>query len=290
MTEKQAKRNTVFIAFSKADTEVAHALADALFKKDIQPILDDQAVEPGDRWADRLRSEFATVDFVLFLVSARFLSSVWAYHSSSKSLAQAMRVMNTAFVAAALDDTALPSDLHEFLCLDLRRPSAAQCNHIAAKFRAVADLDLHTLSSTNFERLILRLFEERGFESLDTSGQKNQWWDLFLHQRRASSTDSRQTLKLLVECKYYAHQRPGVREVSELFAQAQSLPPDCKALLATNSRLTSVARDWIARHGLESSQKITVLEGPELTRMLLSGPILASDELASATSDHDSHS
>ncbi len=289
MTEAIRKASTVFIAFAHADAGVAHALADALRSKGMTTTLDDQTIEPGERWADRLRSEFATVDFVLFLVSARFLSNVWAYQSTSASLVQAMRVMSTAFVAVALDDSARHSDLNRLICLDLRDASDARCSDIAGRFRNVADLSLSTLSAPKFERLVLSLFTDRGFDAIDTSGQTDQWWDFLLHRRNAQSHDPRGSQKLFVECKYYAHQRPGIRELSELYEQANSLPPDCRALLATNSRLTSVARDWLARHERESEGKprLDILDGPELTRMLLADPAMAESLPASTPDEHD---
>ena len=288
MTETIRKASSVFIVFAHADAGVAHALADALRDKGMTAALDDQAIEPGERWADRLRSEFATVDFVLFLVSARFLSSVWAHQATSAALVQAMRVMSTAFVAAALDDSARHSDLGRLMCLDLRDPSVARCDDIAARFRSVADLSLSTLSAPRFEQLVLRLFTNRGFEAIDTSGQADQWWDFLLHRRNAQSHDPRNSQKVFVECKYYAHQRPGIRELSELYQQANSLPPDCKALLATNARLTSVARDWLARHerATDARPRLDILDGPELTRMLLADPTIA-DTLDSQTPAED---
>jgi hypothetical protein len=129
----------------------------------------------------------------------------------------------------------------------------------------------------------LNLFEKRGFEAIDTSGQTAQWWDFFLHRVKATSSESYASEKLFVECKYYAHERPGIRELSELCEQAKSLPPDCRALIATNTRLTSVARDWLARHESDGGLRLDVLDGPELTRWLLSTP-----ETTSVV-EHDEH-
>jgi TIR domain/SIR2-like domain len=84
----------VFISYAREDTDLASRIYDTLQKNYFEPWLDQQSLEPGEDWNQRIESDLDTSDFVLVLYTRAFVKKTDSYVNKEVALAaeRALRV------------------------------------------------------------------------------------------------------------------------------------------------------------------------------------------------------
>ncbi|HTY82996.1 MAG TPA: TIR domain-containing protein [Silvibacterium sp.] len=84
----------VFISYAREDEDLAARIYDALQKAYFEPWLDQQSLEPGEDWNQRIESDLDTSDFVLVLYTQAFCRKTDSYVNKEVALAaeRALRV------------------------------------------------------------------------------------------------------------------------------------------------------------------------------------------------------
>jgi hypothetical protein len=88
----------------------------------------------------------------------------------------------------------------------------------------------------------------------------------------------------VTEVKAYRQQRVSLATIQKLIGFLASTPSDTKGLVITNSRLTSVAREFLSSATLKAGRDVRVIDGTELTNLLLRQPDLVDRYFPSADS------
>ena len=104
---------------------------------------------------------------------------------------------------------------------------------------------LHNLSSYNFERVIARMFEKKGFTVKITPQTRDGGKDIFVAKNDLFS------FLFYVECKKYAPNRPVGIEVIQRLYGVISAENATGGIIATTSHFTKSAKDYIQERQLE---------------------------------------
>lgn len=105
---------------------------------------------------------------------------------------------------------------------------------------------LHILSSYDFERVIARMFEKKGFTVKITPQTRDGGKDIFIAKNNLFS------FLFYVECKKYSPNRPVGIEVIQRLYGVISAEKATGGIIATTSYFTKPAKDYIQEHQLEN--------------------------------------
>lgn len=105
---------------------------------------------------------------------------------------------------------------------------------------------LHNLSSYDFERIIAKIFEKKGFSVKITPQTRDGGKDIFIAKNDLCS------FLFYVECKKYASNRPVGIEVIQRLYGVISAEKATGGIIATTSYFAKPAKDYILEHQLEN--------------------------------------
>jgi len=104
---------------------------------------------------------------------------------------------------------------------------------------------LYNISSYDFERVIAKIFEKRGFSVKITAQTRDGGKDIFVAKNDLCS------FLFYIECKKYAPNRPVGIEVIQRLYGVISAEKATGGIIATTSTFTKPAKDYIQEHQLE---------------------------------------
>lgn len=119
---------------------------------------------------------------------------------------------------------------------------------------------LHELSSYNFERIVAKMFEKRGFSVRITPQTRDGGKDIFIAKNDLCS------FLFYVECKKYAPNRPVGIEIIQRLYGVISAEKATGGIIATTSYFTEPAKKYIREYNLE--HQIALQDFNVLSRIL----------------------
>ena len=124
-----------------------------------------------------------------------------------------------------------------------------------------------------FEELVYELLEALDFSEINRPQGRDQGFDFqALYPSKSPTGEVTQQL-WIVEIKYYANARIGRADLDQLLAYMEMRKAD-KALLITNTNLSSFAKEVVARTNSEAAQKLEVWDGERLLALIAQFPKL----------------
>jgi len=124
-----------------------------------------------------------------------------------------------------------------------------------------------------FEELVYELLEALDFSEITRPEGKDQGFDFQAVYPSQSPTGEVTQQIWIIEIKYYANVRIGRADLDQLLAYMQMSKAD-KALLITNTNLSSFAKEVVARTNSEARQKLEVWDGERLLALIAQFPKL----------------
>ncbi|HEV2605573.1 MAG TPA: TIR domain-containing protein [Microvirga sp.] len=271
--ERQAKERRVFLSYAHQDREVAAQIVSALQGAGLNTWLDQWSLAPGDSILERVEDAVASADVLLVLLSEASVSSRWMQAElSSNSFARALADRAVAVIPALIQDCQIPPALADHLYLDLRHDRHQAIERLVAQLKTVSDVDLARTSPVVFERLVADLLSDVGFDIAEREERIDRGFDFAATFRDRDPFGANRTTSWLVEVKHYKNERVSVSSLQQLFGYLAEQPATTQCLLVTNGRLTSVARDFLEESAAKAGRTIRVLDGTELTNLLLARP------------------
>jgi predicted nucleotide-binding protein len=129
---------SVFISYSHADNEVAHAFAQGLEANDLRVWIDDNELLAGDSIIEQISQAVAGVDFFCALVSPASRESNWCRKELSLAVTGMLGREGATVIPLRVGDVEMPESLQDVLYVDL------DPNHInAAVERITRDVRRH---------------------------------------------------------------------------------------------------------------------------------------------------
>ncbi|WP_437644276.1 TIR domain-containing protein [Sorangium sp. So ce362] len=273
-TSETARPPRVFLSYADEDKAIARRVAEAFQASGGHVWLDEWELGPGDSIASRVDEALASADVIVVLLSHHALESRWIQAELAATLAGELRDRAITVIPALIEDCEVPTALYNRLYLDLRDDLEARVRRFATQFHAIPDVDFTLLDAPAFEALITDLLTTIGFVEVAVVVGRDIGFDLVASYRTKDPFGAEKTEKWLVQTKLYKQQRVGVQVLMQLLGALSSLPGINHGLVVTNSRLTSVAREFLAEHAEKTGHAIRVVDGAELVTILVQHPDL----------------
>jgi TIR domain/Restriction endonuclease len=276
MSEETKRTPQVFLSFAQEDKRIAHRIAEALRTSGTRVLYDSWELAPGDSLQSRITKSIAASDYLVVLLSTHSVQSRWVQSELQATLLSEMDDRAITVIPVLVDHVTVPTSLRDRLYLDLTKNEELGIAQLQRQLSAAPDIDFSLLSYSSFESLVDALLTELGFETtrLNLPGSKDFGFDFSATFRGVDPFGHEQTTHWLVECKLYKQERVSVTLLQKLFAILYATASQDHALVVTTGRLTSVARNFIAEWTKKTGRPLRVIDGNELTALLLKHPRL----------------
>jgi hypothetical protein len=270
----KSKRHQVFVSYAQADSSIAHKVAEALRGARLRVWIDAWELASGDSIAQRIQDAASSSDFLLVLLSPRSVSSKWVQNELNAALSKELRDRAITVIPVLIDDCDIPPLLADRVFFDLSRDFPEAMQRLVNQIRSAPDVDFSRLDGETFVKVVIDLLARLGFSVQNTPIASGSEFDLIATFRSHDPFGTEETNTWLVETKLYRNERVSVSALRKMLTY---LMPSCgnkKGLIITNSRLTSVAREFLSENIGGSGSQLRVIDGTELTNLLIKYPDL----------------
>ncbi len=264
----------VFLSYAMGDRLVARRLAEGLRAAGLRVWFDEWELAVGDSIVPRIEQAVATSDLLLVLLSPRSVESKWVQMELSSFLARELKDRAITLIPALIEDCEIPPVLADRQYLDLRKDFDKGLERLISQLRAVPDIDFSKLDGRSFEKLVGDLLLELGFSIQKTPLTRESGFDFIVSFPSRDPFGAKRQEVWFVEVKLYHDQRVSVSALRQMLGYLMTSPQVDKGLVVTNSRLTSVARDFLSEVSVRSGLELRVIDGTELTNLLSQHPSL----------------
>jgi hypothetical protein len=264
----------VFVSYAQADKHIARQVAETLKNAGLRVWIDEWELAAGDSIAARIEEAVASSDILLVLLSPRSVESRWVQSELNAALSRELRDRAITVVPALIEDCVIPPLLADRQFLDLRTDWSHALRRLVDQIGSAPDVDFSRLDSTSFERLVADLLDKLGFVVQPIRRSHDGGVDIIASYRSRDPFGAEYTDTWLVETKLYREQRVSVAALEQMRSMLFHAGVGNKGLIVTNSRLTSVARDFLEDSSNRSAHELRVVDGTELANLLIQHPDL----------------
>lgn len=268
----EPRRRQVFISYSQADKAVATHVAEALQKAGLLVWIDTWELKGGDSIAHRIDQAIASSDVLLVLLSPDSVASKWVQKELGAALSGELRDRAITVIPVLIEDCDVPPFLSDRLYLDLRHDRPAAIRRLIEQIGSIPSLDFSKLDGSTFEKLVGDLLTQRGFSVQTGSLARDSGYDFLASYPSRDPFGAEQTETWLVEVKLYRDARVSIPALQQLLGALAMSGGSKKGLVVTNGRLTSIARSFLAQSFDRSRHELRVIDGTELTNLLIQHP------------------
>jgi len=262
----------VFLSYAQDDKAVARRLAEGLRAAGLRVWFDEWELGVGDSIVPRIEQAVATSDLLLVLLSPRSVESRWVQMELGSFLVRELKDRAITLIPALIEDCEIPRVLADRQYLDLRKDFDKGLERLISQLRAVPDIDFSRLDGRTFEKLVGDLLLELGFSIQQTPLTRDSGFDFIASFSSRDPFGAKRQENWFVEVKLYRDQRVSVSALRQMLGYLMTSPHGGKGLVVTNSRLTSVARDFLSEASARSGRELRVIDGTELTNLLSQHP------------------
>jgi hypothetical protein len=273
MTERSRRNPRVFLSYAIGDQPIASRIATAIRESGESIHFDQWGLSPLDSIRDRIEERITSSDIFLILLSKQSTQSRWVQAELNVATTRELNDRAIAILPVLINDCDIPPALKEYKYIDLRRNSAAGIRALVNQLNAAAAIDFSTLTSKEFEDLIADLLVERGF-SIARDVETKEHFDFVARHKNHDPFGVERTETWAVEVKLYRDKRASVSALKDMFHWLLDSLGQTKGLVITNGQLTSEARSFASSAGTSSGRELRVIDGTELTRILIQHPNL----------------
>jgi hypothetical protein len=117
---------SVFISYSHRDKQIARSLARALKKQGLHVWIDEGELRTGDSIISRIASAIDEVEYIVALVSANSVSSVWCKKEIALAVNRGLKQGRVRILPLRLDDVEMPPSLQDVMYLQIDSSNPTQ--------------------------------------------------------------------------------------------------------------------------------------------------------------------
>jgi len=259
----------VFLSYSLADKEIAKRVVNGLVSRDIEGWFDEYELEAGQSLYESIENTISAGDYVVVLLSESSVKSPWVNHELAHILLSDFNKRYITILPVLIDNVGIPFPLTGFPLVNLGDDFEIGLDRLTRIIRVLPVLDFKRLSPQSFEALIKELLARIGFQEIHPTKSQDLGIDLIAEQLRLDEFGTEHREVWLVELKLYQKSRADLRSLKQLVAYLKNSSKIDKALLVTNSNLTSAALEWLQSIKAQEQIDLQVLDGTELRNLLL---------------------
>jgi hypothetical protein len=269
------RRNRIFLSYAFEDSIEARRVARSLGDAGFNIWLNEWHLIPGEDVDQTIGEAIRSSDKLVVLLSPHSVASPWVRqelkHASSARLDQ--RGIDT--IPALLAPCDVPKDLQDRGIVDLTQDNPDGLQQLIDRLRYSKAMDFRSLNARSFERLVADLLLRLGFGvELEWRIKPDSAPAIKASYHHQDPLGSIQELIYFVETKFYPHERASVVSIRQMIGYIHDAPRNVRGLLVTNGLLTSEARGFLEQADTITTERLSVLEGSELRRLLARYPDL----------------
>jgi hypothetical protein len=268
------KPQQVFISYAYDDKAVAQRVADTLRGAGLRAWFDEWELLQGDSIVNRIEQAVSVSDLLLVLLSPHSVKSRWVQNELNAAFAHELRSRAITVIPALIEDCEIPVLLADRVYLDLRSDFEGGLRRLIAQLGVAPDIDFSRLDWQSFEDLVADLLSALGFSIERQPLTRDSGFDFAASFVTEDPFGAQKQESWLVEVKFYRNQRVSIAALRQMVGYLMTLPGSSKGLVVTNSQLTSVAKEFLAELVSNSRTELRVIDGTELTHLLLQHPSL----------------
>jgi restriction endonuclease Mrr len=278
MDKPPHERSRVFLSYAASDRAVVEQIATALQKVGVGVWFDIwELTAAGNTFWKRIDQALQASDLFLVFLSKASVASRWVQNELSAAVANEMKDRAITIIPVVIEDCDIPPVLTDRMYVDLRGDVAAGVQTLVDQLAVAPTINLAQLDPPMFERLVGELLIALGFEvTKDQRNERGQRVNFLASRTSRDPFGAERTETWVVEVKAYREKRISPATIRQLLGYLASTSFDTKGLLVTNSRLTSVAREFLSDSTLKAGRDVRVIDSTELTSLLLHQPDLVS--------------
>ncbi|WP_410634362.1 TIR domain-containing protein [Amycolatopsis sp. cmx-4-83] len=265
----------VFLSYAREDRSHAQRLREALAEAGIN-VLEDTWELPGRHdWAAMVEQAIKTSDVVVLLLSPSATSS-WTGDEFELASSRDLDQRGADLIPVMTAPTEISSGFHARSWIDLTENFESGVETLVKQIKTASKVDFARLNPQRFENLVADLLRAVDFDVDDRLHQPDGGVDLRATFQRTDPFGLPETEVWLVQAKLYAHQRVSVKAIQNLASLVALAPSRTRGLLVTNTKLTSVAHDYITELERRPDVRLRVIDGGQLKQLLRRFPDVTS--------------
>jgi TIR domain/Restriction endonuclease len=270
----EEKRRRIFLSYASEDKDVARTVADGLRSSGLEVWFEQWELASGDSISERIGEAVASSDVIVVLLSPDSLASNWVAHELNTALLREVGDRAISVIPVLVEDCEIPPLLANRVYLDLRHDRKTGIQRLVSQIAAASIVHFSELDARTFENLVGDLLTTLGF-SVQRSGFNRDGGIDFVASARSRDPFGTERIDTWgVETRFYKEQRVSVDTLRQILGLLMTSPNIRRGLVVTNSGLTSVAREFLASSMSKSGYELRVIDGTELTNLLLQHPTL----------------
>lgn len=265
------KSKKLFLSYSNEDKQVALHLANKLKNAGLNVWFDAWGLKVGDTIVERIDEAVSASDVLLVLMSKTSVNSHWVQLELEAFLGRQLNDRAVTIIPILLEDCNIPPLLANKKYLDLRTDFETATDQLISQLKTVPEIDYKRLNGETFEKLIGDLLSELGFTVNRVKPTRDAGVDFIATFKRSDPFGSTISETWLVESKLYHDQRVSVSTLRHMLGSVIT-SSGAKGLIVTNGQLTSISREFITEAVEKAGHPLRVIDGIELTDLLMQYP------------------
>jgi TIR domain/Restriction endonuclease len=258
----------VYLSYTRADRDIAETIDAALSQAGLGTASRWEVVSRQD-WGFAADQAFRPADVVVVVLAPAVGAEPWADSEAEFTLSSDLDRRGVELIPVLAGPADLSPVMRDRAYVDLTADRDFGLRKLVAQIRTVAQIDFDAMSPRGFAALVADLLRALGFR-LEGGEPKA---DLRATFRATDPFGLPDNQVWLVNTKLYGHERVSVDAIKRFAGVLSDAPIDTHGLLVTNTRLTSVAEEYVAE--VNRAVSLRVLDGVQLRRLLREFPTVA---------------
>ena len=273
-------RHRIFVSYSTEDTDIARRILHLLQQtgggvgRDSFAVDSDLNLAHGDVFKVAVRSKIAASSFLVILLSPSALQSKWVKYELETALGREWHQRAITVVPVKVRPCEIPPYMAPWTVIDATHDLNGTVDKLVELLVPAQSIDFDSLDWRRFEDLVEDLLKAYGFKDVaHAEPATDAGYDLKAFFEDQDPFGRSQSAKWLVQVKA-TKQRTDLSALHEFLDTVKQLDEPANILFVTSSQITSAARKWLEATQKLIGLKMSVLEGTDLKRLILSKPDL----------------
>ena len=267
---KKDTQTKIFISHSYQDREKAKRIIQHLEQKGFDVFTDHLSIKAGGKIFDKIRYEYETSDFIIVLLSQNLFQSKYFRYEYAQEFFTEAKKRKATIIPVLIERCDIPSDFLAYEIINLSKHFAKGMEKITKKLESIPDISFDEMDHYQFEDLVYDLLKSYGFKNIEQQGVgADSGIDIIAERITTNPFGSKKKETWIVETKFYTQARVDIKAIQQILHYYKYLgKEDAKALIITNSYLTSVVEEYIQYVQKESLIDIEVIDGTQLKQLI----------------------
>lgn len=265
----------IFLSYTHKDEYFVRLIRDAFLHANMSTAMDLFSFSEGDSISVSISNAIAASDFMIILISPEALKSQWMMREMETLTSLEWQQRAITVIPVKVRPCVVPKYLSQLHALDLTRSLPKGIERLVNMVRLAPSIDLLNLRGHDFEYLVHELLRAYGFRKIRrTDSWQDRGFD-FVAEYHGKDPFGRLTIEQWVIEAKATRNRTDISALKEFIGSFSYRNEHQTALFVTTTQLTSAAKEWITALQKKNFQRLLILEGTDITRLLLGKPKVA---------------